>query len=364
MSPEMDFLNQHYYVHDLNPVLLPIYGNVGVRWYGLSYMVGFILSYFLIKWLADKQNMGLTGAMVSVFVTYCAIGTMAGGRLGYCLFYSPDLFVKFKSDFPFWGVLAVNEGGMASHGGMIGIVIGAWLFARKYGISTLYLLDLVCLCGPVGVFFGRLANFINGELVGRPIQSFVSWAVKFPADILSWGSGDKDKLLALSDTFQQLGGSSDQWKTWVETMAFNHDAKNSVYNFLSRLIEETQHSNNSVVKALEPLLVPRHPSQLYGALSEGLIVFLILFLLWRTPKKLGFIASTFGLLYSIARVSDEFFRMPDAHLGLQLFDLSRGQWLSIGLALISLTFGILWSRTVTVICPGWGRLESIRLSRK
>lgn len=364
MSATESFLSYPYYVHNLNPVLIPIHGNIGVRWYGLSYMIGFILSYFLIKWLCEKQKMGLTKEMVSDFVTYCAIGTMAGGRLGYCLFYSPDLFIKFRSDFPFWGVLAVNEGGMASHGGMIGIVLGAWLFARKHGISTLYLLDLVCICGPVGVFFGRIANFINGELVGRPIQSLVTWAVKFPADILSWGVTEKDKFLALTDTFAKLGGSPDQWKGWVETMAFNLDAKNSAYNFLSRLVEETQHNNSIVIKALEPLLVPRHPSQLYGAILEGFAVFVVLFIMWRTPKKLGVIAASFGVLYSIARVADEFYRMPDAHIGLQLFELSRGQWLSIGLALISLTFGILWSRTVTMICPGWGRVESIRLSRK
>lgn len=364
MSAPQDFLNYKYYVHNLDPVLLPIYGNVGVRWYGLSYMVGFILSYFLIKWLCEKQKMGLTKEMVSDFVTYCAIGTMAGGRLGYCLFYSPDLFIKFKSDFPFWGVLAVNEGGMASHGGMIGIVVAAWLFARKYGIPTLYLLDLVCICGPIGIFFGRIANFINGELVGRPIQSFVSWAVKFPTDILSWTVADKDKFLALTNVYQQLGGSPDQWKTWVESMAFNHEAKNAVYSFMNRIIEETHKHNGMVLSALEPLLTPRHPSQLYGALLEGFAVFVILFLMWRTPKKLGVIAASFGVLYSISRVADEFYRMPDAHIGLQLFDLSRGQWLSIALAVISLILGILWTRTVTIICPGWGRVASIKLSRK
>ncbi len=364
MAEAQDFLNYKYYVHNLDPVLLPIHGNVGVRWYGLSYMIGFILSYFLIKWLCEKQKMGLTKEMVSDFVTYCAIGTMVGGRLGYCLFYSPDLFIKFRPDFPFWGVLAVNEGGMASHGGMIGIVVGAWLFGRKNGISTLYLLDLVCISGPVGIFFGRVANFINGELVGRPIQSFVSWAVKFPADMLSWTVSDKDKFLGLTNIFQTLGGSPDQWKSWVETMAFNHEAKNGVYSFVNRVIEETHNHNAAVLAAIEPLLLPRHPSQLYGALLEGLAVFIVLFLMWRTPKKLGVIAASFGVLYSIARVVDEFYRMPDAHIGLQLFDLSRGQWLSIALALISLILGILWSRTVTVMCPGWGRIESIKLSRK
>ncbi|MBL7543209.1 MAG: prolipoprotein diacylglyceryl transferase [Bdellovibrionaceae bacterium] len=362
MSSPESFLNHTYHVHNLDPVLLPIYGNIGIRWYGLSYMVGFICSYFLIRWLCEKQKMGLTKDMVADFVTYCAIGTMAGGRLGYCLFYSPDLFIKFKPDFPFWGVLAVNEGGMASHGGMIGIVVGVWLFARKYGISTLYLLDLVCVCGPIGIFFGRLANFINGELVGRPIQSFVSWAVKFPTDMLSWTIHDRDKYASLSNIYQTLGGSLDQWKTWVDTFdAFSIGQMNS---FINRLIVETHSHNQEVLKVIEPLLIPRHPSQLYGALLEGLSVFIILFLMWRTPKKLGVIAASFGVLYSIARVIVEFYRMPDAHIGLQLFDLSRGQWLSIVLACIALVLGVLWNRTVTVVAPGWGRVESIRLSRK
>ena len=161
-----------------------------------------------------------------------------------------------------------------------------------------------------------------------------------------------------------MGGSPDQWKTWVETMNYNSEAKNAVLTFASRLIEETHRHNDTVLKALEPLLIPRHPSQLYGALLEGLAVFLILFIMWLKPKILGVIAASFGVLYSIARVADEFFRMPDAHIGLQLFDLSRGQWLSIGLALIAFALGIVWSRTVTVICPGWGRVASIRLSRK
>lgn len=155
-------------VHDLNPFLWQISGNFGLRWYGLSYMMGFICAFFIIGWLAKRQRAGLQPNMVGDFITYTAIGTLVGGRLGYCLFYAPDLFLKFKGDFPFWGVLAVNEGGMASHGGMIGIAIACILFSRKYAINMLYLFDLVTVGGPIGVFFGRIANFINGELVGRP----------------------------------------------------------------------------------------------------------------------------------------------------------------------------------------------------
>ncbi|MCK6598249.1 MAG: prolipoprotein diacylglyceryl transferase [Bdellovibrionaceae bacterium] len=353
-----------YYVHDLSPFAIHFTGNLGIRWYGLSYMIGFIASYFLIKWLAEKQKLGLSGEMVSDFVTYCAVGTMLGGRLGYCLFYSPDLFLKFKPDFPFWGVFAVNEGGMASHGGMIGVVLACFVFAHRKGLSTLYLLDLVCLCGPVGIFFGRIANFINGELVGRPIQSAVSWAVKFPADMLGWSYGDQDKFQALTEAYVKLGGSKDQWLSWIDKMKVESTARDSINHFLYQAIEAIQGGNKEVAAIVEPLLAPRHPSQLYAALLEGLFLFVVLFLFWRTPKKFGTVAAMFGMMYSIVRVVDEFFRMPDAHIGYQLFDLTRGQWLSIAMAVIALALGIVWQRTGTMMSPGWGKVQSLKLSRK
>lgn len=140
-------------VHDLDPFALRISGDFGIRWYGLSYMMGFIFAYLFISWLVQRQRAGMNSVLVGDLITYGAIGTLVGGRLGYVIFYSPDLFMKFKASFPYWGALAVNEGGMASHGGMIGIVIGTLLFARKYSINALYLLDLVAVSGPMGVFF-------------------------------------------------------------------------------------------------------------------------------------------------------------------------------------------------------------------
>lgn len=353
-----------YYVHDLSPFAIHFSGNLGIRWYGLSYMLGFICSYFLIKWLAEKQKLGLSGDMVSDFITYCAIGTMLGGRLGYCIFYSPDLFLKFKSDFPFWGVLAVNEGGMASHGGMIGIFLACFVFAARKGLSTLYLLDLVCLCGPVGIFFGRIANFINGELVGRPIQSAVSWAVKFPSDMVGWSVNETTKFQGLADAYVKLGGSKDQWLMWVDQMKFDVKARESVNHFIYKVIDSIQAGDKDLANMIEPLLTPRHPSQLYAALLEGLFLFVVLFLFWRKPRKFGTIAALFGMMYSLVRVIDEFYRMPDAHIGYQLFDLTRGQWLSFGLALIALTLGVVWQRTGTMYSSGWGRVQSIKLSRK
>lgn len=353
-----------YYVHNISPFVIHFTGNIGIRWYGLSYMLGFICAYFLIKWLCEKQKLGLTADMVSDFVTYCAIGTMVGGRLGYCLFYSPDLFLKFKSDFPFWGVLAVNEGGMASHGGMIGIVVACFIYAKRKGLNTLYLLDLVCLCGPIGVFFGRIANFINGELVGRPIQSAVAWAVKFPTDMLSWSINEVTKFQGLADAYVKLGGSKDQWLSWVDKMKFDPQARESVNNFLYKIIEQIQAGDKELANMIAPFLTPRHPSQLYAALLEGLFLFVVLLLFWRTPRKLGTVAALFGMLYSLVRVFDEFYRMPDAHIGYQMFNLTRGQWLSFALALIALILGVIWQRTGTKMSSGWGKLQSIKLSRK
>lgn len=355
--------NYEYYIHDLSPFVIRFYENIGIRWYGLSYLIGFVASYFLISWISSKQKMGLTANMVSDFISYCAVGTLVGGRLGYCLFYSPDLFLKFKSTLPFWGVLAVNEGGMASHGGMIGIVLACMLFARKHNLSSLYLFDLVCLCGPVGVFFGRIANFINGELVGRPIQSDVSWAVKFPTDMYNWNINDTQKFADLSAAFEKLGGSRDQWMSYVEKMKYDPASREFVNEFITKIIDQLQNGNQALKPLISHLLIPRHPSQLYAALLEGLFIFIVLFIMWRKPKKLGVIAATFGFLYSSVRVFDEFYRMPDAHIGLQLFDFSRGQWLSVGLAIVTLTLGIIWSRSVTKSSPGWGRLDSIKIGR-
>ncbi|MBO9667388.1 MAG: prolipoprotein diacylglyceryl transferase [Bdellovibrio sp.] len=351
-------------VHDLDPFALRISGDFGVRWYGLSYMMGFICAYLMIKWLSQRQRSGLTPQMVGDFVTYAAIGTLVGGRLGYVFFYGPDLLLKFKSAFPFWGVLAVNEGGMASHGGIIGIVIACLLFARKYSVNALYLFDLVAVSGPIGVFFGRIANFINGELVGRPAPSDFPLAVKFPQDIEMWPAQEFSRLPELSTVTEKLGVSRDQWLELLGKFNMDQSAREQVYGTLRKIVLSIQDGNTAVKQAIEPLLVPRYPSQLFAAVGEGLLVFLILFLLWRKPRKPGFIASVFILLYAVVRVMDEHFRMPDAHIGFQWLGLTRGQWLSIVMFAVGLILMFVWSRAGSLKIPGWGRGHSIKLNRK
>ena len=351
-------------VHDLSPFLWRISGEFGIRWYGLSYLAGFIGGYLLIHWLCSRQRSGLAPALIGDLVTYIAIGTLVGGRLGYCVFYSPDLFLQFKPSFPYWGVLAVNEGGMASHGGMIGIVIACALFGIKNGISKLYLYDLIAISAPIGVFFGRIANFINGELVGRPADPSVPLAVKFPTDIYSWPGHDASKLAELSTVVEKLGVSRDQWLEWVDKFRVDAPAREQINSSLTRIVHSIQDGNSAVKEAIAPFLEARHPSQLYAAAGEGLLIFIVLMTLWSRPQKPGVIGATFVMVYAMVRIIDEQFRMPDAHIGYQLFNLTRGQWLSIGMFFIGVVLAFLWGRRETLPIPGWGRAASVKLHRR
>ncbi|KYG64549.1 prolipoprotein diacylglyceryl transferase [Bdellovibrio bacteriovorus] len=351
-------------VHDFDPFALRISGDFGIRWYGLSYMMGFICAYLLIRWLAQRQRSGLAPNMVGDFITYAAIGTLVGGRLGYVFFYGIDLLWKFKPEFPFWGVLAVNEGGMASHGGIIGIVIACMLYARKYGVNTLYLFDLVAVTGPLGVFFGRIANFINGELVGRECDPSYPFAVKFPQDIYTWPNQNFAKLGDLTPVMEKVGVAREQWLELVDKYRFDGSAREQVYSLMTKAIDAIQNGNEAAKEAIAPLLTPRYPSQLFAAFGEGLLLFLLLFFLWRRPRKPGFIAACFIIFYAIVRIADEQFRMPDAHIGFQWMGLTRGQLLSIGMLILGFVMMFVWTRASSLQIPGWGRGQSIKLNRK
>lgn len=351
-------------VHNLSPFLIQFSENFGVRWYGLSYLVGFILAYFIISWLAERQHAGLSRALVGDFITTVAIGVLVGGRLGYCLFYAPDLFLKFKPEMPFWGVLAVNEGGMASHGGIIGIVAACVFFARRYRLNSLYLLDLASVAGPLGVFLGRIANFINGELVGRQAPDGFPLGVKFPQDMMYWPTQEPQKLESLAGAAEKMGVSQNTWSQWIQTSAQDPQARESLYGTIEKFITEIQHGNTAIRDAVEPLLILRHPSQLYAAFGEGLLIFVLLFLIWRRPKKPGFIAASFIVLYALIRIVTEMFRSPDAHIGFQALGLTRGQWLSAVMLVVGLILMLIWNRAGSLPVNGWGRGQSIKLHRK
>ncbi len=236
---------------------------------------------------------------------------------------------------------------------MIGITVGCIMFARKYHLNRLHLFDLVSLVGPIGIFFGRIANFINGELVGRECPPDFPLAIKFPQDILLWTKEEPNRLQGLSETVSQLGVVREQWLEWIEGMKNNPGLKSTIQNTLYRVIEAIQNGNTAVRDSIEPLLTPRYPSQLFGAVSEGLIVFLVLFWFWRRPRKPGVVGSLFLVTYSIMRISDEIFRMPDAHIGFQWLGLTRGQWLSIVMFVIGVACLFLYGKRQALPMSGW-----------
>lgn len=334
------------YVHNLDPFAIQITETFGIRWYGLAYLSGFILGYYAIMWMAKRGRTLLREDQVADFITYVAIGVLAGGRLGYCLFYAPDLFTTFDGHFPYWGVLKVNEGGMASHGGILGVLLVSWLYGRRNNIQFWHLQDLTVFGGSIGFFCGRLANFINGELFGRPVAESFRWAVKFPQEMYLWAQNEFHRLGGLAPVVEKLGElrtpdgvvalNVGVWKTWLETYNMDQVARIRVHETIEAIIHAVQASNMAVTEALAPLLTARHPSQLYQAFLEGLLVFILLGILWRKPQKPGVISAWFGTLYCSARIIGEQFRLPDAHIGFQWLGLTRGQWLSIALLAVSI----------------------------
>lgn len=281
------------WLHDLSPFVFKI-GSWGPRWYGVAYIVSFALGYWLYSWLARRGYTDMPEEKMGDFITLAAVfGVMIGGRLGWILFYG----MKQTHDSPWWP-LKVWEGGMASHGGIIGLVLFTAWFARKHKLSWTGIGDSLCVVACVGLFVVRCANFINGELWGKPAgppggPAAVSWAVVFP--------GELEERTPPLDLIQ-------------------HD-------------EATR-------RALLETLPPRHPSQLYEALLEGVLLFSALWLL-RTKARVprGVITGTFFILYAALRIVGETFREPDP--AWSWFGLSAGQTLSLWMFLVGAGF-IAW----------------------
>ena len=294
-----------YYVHDLSPFLLNFGNGIGIRWYGLAYVAAFFVGYKLYVRLTRQGYSDLDPAQVGDFITGVALfGVILGGRLGYMLFYD---WQNFSSNpmmiFRFW------DGGMSSHGGMAGVVIFTLIYARRKNVSWLNIGDNLVVVAPIGLFFGRCANFINGELFGR--VAGVPWAVQFPKEL--YDAPPETVQLAISDAARL----NPQW-TDVAAVVDN-----------VRLSPELR-------QQLAGTLSPRHPSQIYEALLEGALLFFLLYIL-RTRFRLpnGVLTGTFFIAYAIVRIIGEFFRQPDAPLTL---GLSRGQFLSLFLILIGIGF--------------------------
>ena len=243
------------YTHNLDPILID-FGFIVVRWYSLAYIFGIILGWWLgkkiINHIINDVNIKFNIKEFDDLITYLIISIVVGGRLGYVIFYNLGYYLANPFD-----IIKVWEGGMSFHGALLGVIVGTYLFSKKKRVPTYFLLDIIACVSPIGIFLGRLANFINGELVGK--ITTVSWGVIFPA------------------------------------------------------IDD----------------LPRHPSQIYEAMLEGAILFLILnSLIFRRKYKMGTCSYLFLIYYGIFRIISEFFRQPDPQLG-YLFNLfSMGTFLS------------------------------------
>jgi phosphatidylglycerol---prolipoprotein diacylglyceryl transferase len=288
-----------YYLHDLSPFIFEIKEGVGLRWYGLAYVISFLLAGWLYHWLARRRYTDLPPAQVSDFICWSAVfGVMIGGRVGWILFYG--LWMK-EPGRPWYWPFEVWGGGMSSHGGIIGLVLFTLYWSRKHKVSWTSIGDSLVCVAPIGLFIVRLANFVNGELWGRPAgpaggKASVPWAMVFP------------KANKLPDG------------TIIEDFP----------------LEQVQH-NEAVREYLMRTLPPRHPSQLYEALLEGVILFVVLWILrtrFRLPR--GVVTGAFFILYAMLRIVGEIFRQPDTawHVG----PISAGQFLSIFMFFIGAAF--------------------------
>lgn len=275
-----------------DPVALHL-GPVQVRWYGLGYLAGFIAGGWLLDRMGRDGFVALTKHAVSDLIGWLVAGVLVGGRLGYAVFYDHRLLVHPGE------LLRVWEGGLSFHGGLLGVIAASAWFAHRRGIQWRRLVDAITIAGPVGIFLVRCANFVNGELYGRLAPASLPWAMRFPTDPLA-------RALA-----PELGrGGSLHWHEAYVTLKAS-----GAWADVARSI---------------PL---RHPSQLYEALLEGALIFIVLQTLYRrrgATIRPGAYAALFLLMYGAARFAVEFTRQPDVQLGLVLGPLSMGQLLSLG----------------------------------
>jgi phosphatidylglycerol:prolipoprotein diacylglycerol transferase len=332
MAPQLSILA--YFVDNLDPFIFKI-GSWGPRWYGLAYLLGFLFAYLLIKKNSRDGMLRLNPERVADLVlNACIFGVLVGGRLGYCLFYQPKL-LWFTSEFPYWGVLRVWEGGMSAHGGVVFTILTLMWFGWKYrkqGASIVNIGDAACMVVPIGLFFGRCANFINGELYGHPTT--VPWAVKFPSEVYAPTNGVIDPAVA-----DKLPGVFDALHlpiNWISPGAFAEGK-----DMLDRLLIAR---DPKAVEAVAQILPPRHPSQLYEALLEGLLLFIICWTIGRKWRKDGMAGGAFLTFYPIMRIIGEQFRVGDTPVPIMGMQISKGILYSIPMCAIGVIYWVYMMR--------------------
>ncbi len=325
------------YIHHIDPILIDIPGTpLAIRWYGLAYVGGFILGYMVLLWLAKRRLYSVAPDKLGDFITsICIFGVLMGGRLGEFFFYwLPEKGWNGFCNDPFW-VLRVWEGGMASHGGILAVLLVAIWYCRKHKLSLPAVTDGLAIVCTIGIFFGRVANFINGELYGRIAAATNPIAMKFPQEYFTLPATTQIQAKVALD--HAMGAP-------IETLAYSNTSgapTESYYDLFMRLCRE----NDVFRDTLGQFLTPRYPSQLFEALGEGLLIFLILIFLrlgWKNAPA-GIFSALFCFLYATARISTECFREPDADTW---HGITRGQYLSFAVVALGIAFLIPAIRTL------------------
>ena len=315
------------YVHNIDPVIFSISDAIKLRWYGMAYLLAFVVGFFILKKLADKKLWVLPGEKTSDFITLAAIfGVFLGGRIGNIIFYQWDDFMASPSM-----IFKVWEGGMASHGGILGIMIFTLIYSRMKKVSWTGLGDGISVVAPLGIMFGRIANFINGELYGR-IDRTHSWAMKFP---LSLGEdASPAELRSLEAQLKPYDITVFHQTENIQTgEIFNHIH----YNEITAGVRQSEQVREAVSQFIEP----RYPSQLFQAAGEGLCLFLILFITRICFKRLphGILTGMFFFFYAIFRITMENFRQQEtADVTFLGTTFTMGQFLSLFMIVIGLGF--------------------------
>ena len=250
-------------IHSFDPVLID-FGFISIRWYSLAYIFGILFGWWYGKKIIIQKFKNLEKKpeikQFDDLITYLIISMIVGGRLGYVIFYNFSFYTSNPIE-----IIKIWEGGMSFHGGLIGIIIGTYLFSLKTKTQMLFFLDVIACVSPIGIFLGRIANFINGELIGKVTS--VPWAIIFPSIDMN----------------------------------------------------------------------PRHPSQIYEAFLEGVLLFYILrFMISKKGYKIGTCSYMFLILYGIFRSISEYFREPDAHIGYLFGVMSTGTFLSLIMIIVGL----------------------------
>lgn len=340
------------WTHSLDPVAVNLFGAFAVRWYGLSYLAGFVAAYLLLRLLAARGATLIPRERALDAILTLVIGVMVGGRLGYVLLYDPSL-LGLVDGFPWWGVLAINRGGMASHGGIAGVIVAAWWISRGFktpdgtriGASPpTHAMDICALIAPAGLLFGRLANFVNAELLGKivaaPGQTAPWWAVRYPQEVLT-------------EPYPRLVQTPEHWAS-IERLGRESALPGEDWERgFERLLTALQRGDASARAAIEPLISARHPTQLYQALIEGVVVGLVLWAVAAKKRKPGVVGAWFLIVYAAGRIATDFVRLPDAGVA-QFGPLTRGQGYS-ALMLLAGVIVLVWAsrRTADRVTGGW-----------